>query len=509
MVETVIQGKTRKRRELCAFYTHSDPIVTYMVSRLQVEHGDRILEPCAGDGVFIERILRDPRGTGSRIHAVELNSQAVERLRDKFKNHANVTVQEADMLVKSTDTLFEEKHELYTKIIGNPPYGAWQDQKRRQLLKKIYGGYVRETYGLFIRKCIELLEEGGRLVFIVPDTFLALHLHAGLRRYLVSHTKIEEITLIPSKFFPGVSFGYSNLCIITLVKSKHPGKNIIRIVSLARRVDALYEVANGNYGAADSVDEINQDDVGRWENTGFMVGCQGNKKIRVAVGEAATRLGDMADCVTGFYSGDDRQFLRVRAQAVKHAVRYREVPEAEVSFDFAGQEKILSGLSDGKKYVPLLKGGGTRPFVTGTDWFMRWDSEAVEFYKRDPKARFQNSQYYFREGIGIPMVKTRRIRAFFLQNRLFDQSVVGVFPKKPENLNYLLAFLNSIACTKMLMALNHTANNSANYVKRIPVIIESAAVAKVEAIMERFWKGTEVREILVEIDEVFGKLFGI
>jgi hypothetical protein len=284
---------------------------------------------------------------------------------------------------------------------------------------------------------------------------------------------------------------------------------MIRIVSLARRVDALYEVANGNYGAADCVDEINQDDVGRWGNTGFMVGCQGNKKIRVTVGEAETRLGDMADCVTGFYSGDDRQFLRVRAQAVKHAVRYRAVPEAEVSFDFAGQEKILSGLSDGKKYVPLLKGGRTRPFVTGTDWFMRWDSEAVEFYKRDPKARFQNSQYYFREGIGIPMVKTRRIRAFFLQNRLFDQSVVGVFPKKPENLNYLLAFLNSIACSKMLMALNHTANNSANYVKRIPVIIESAAVAKVEAIMERFWQGTEVREILAEIDEVFGKLFGI
>lgn len=40
-----------------------------------------------------------------------------------------------------------------------------------------------------------------------------------LRKFVLTNTKIEEILIFPSKFFSGVSFGYSNLSSITLQKT--------------------------------------------------------------------------------------------------------------------------------------------------------------------------------------------------------------------------------------------------------------------------------------------------
>ena len=94
----------------------------------------------------------------------------------------------------------------------------------------------------------------------------------------------------------------------------------------------------------------------------------------------------------------------------------------------------------------------------------------MSFYRSNAKARFQNSQFYFRDGIGVPMVTSTRINAFLIQRRVFDQSVVGIFPKRREWMFPLLLVLNCSFATKLLKeGINPTANNSANYLKRLPL----------------------------------------
>lgn len=66
------------------------------------------------------------------------------------------------------------------------------------------------------------------------------------------------------------------------------------------------------------------------------------------------------------------------------------------------------------------------------------------------------------------MVKSNQIKAFLIENRVFDQSIVGIFPKDPSKLLYILALMNSDAINELLHVINPTANNSANYVKQIP-----------------------------------------
>lgn len=101
---------------------------------------------------------------------------------------------------------------------------------------------MKETYALFLIRCISLLKEGGILSFIAPDTFLYLHNHQTLRKFLLTNTIIREIAIFSSKFFLGVSFGYSNLCIITLQKESdglEKEKHKIKVIKDLKNDDDL------------------------------------------------------------------------------------------------------------------------------------------------------------------------------------------------------------------------------------------------------------------------------
>ena len=145
----------------CSYYTKNQNITSYMVSMINPSASDRILEPCGGDGIFIDAMLaRSPK---LMIDTCDLDNEAIVAMQSKYYLKKNIKVRSADTL---TDSLFDEysKNGYYDKIIGNPPYGGWQDYSRRADLKQKFNGfYVKETYSLFLLRCISLLKENGVL----------------------------------------------------------------------------------------------------------------------------------------------------------------------------------------------------------------------------------------------------------------------------------------------------------------------------------------------------------
>jgi len=131
------------------------------------------------------------------------------------------------------------------------------------------------------------------------------------------------------------------------------------------------------------------------------------------------------------------------------------------------------------------------------------------------KARFQNAKYYFREGIGLPMVSSKRVTAALLEKRLFDQSIVGIFSHDPGLLYYLLGFFNSSICTRLLRIINPSANNSANYVKKIPLILPSPqAVFEISELVKEIIQECKTSVSLplarqTEADSIFENLYRI
>ncbi|MBE7510470.1 MAG: Eco57I restriction-modification methylase domain-containing protein [Bacteroidia bacterium] len=464
-------------RKYQAFYTKSTPIVDYMVNKLALHASDRIFEPCGGDGVFIETILSE--NEFAHIDICELNSKSVEILNDKFSDYPNVNIRECDTLL-DTELKFNSCFGgIYDKIIANPPYGAWQDYEKRTVLKKMYPElYAKESYGLFLYRCIELLKEDGILSFIIPDTFLNLHMHKALRNHILTKTQIVELALFPSSFFPGVNFGYANLSIITLRKKsdyKECLENEFTVVNGFENVEQLNNIDNENLKTY----SFKQQDVFSNPDHAFLIAE--NSNVLKLINQSKFKVGDIADCVTGFYSGDDKRFLQVISPELKNGKNYDLVNVDSINSEYKNNAEILNGIESKQHFLPIVKGGNTK-YLKPESWFMNWSKEAVQHYKADKKARFQNPKYYFKFGIGVPMISSSSITASLIENKLFDQSIVGIFPKDENLTYYLLAFFNSPTCNKLIRTINPSANNPANYIKKIPFILpEKSALELITA----------------------------
>ena len=455
-------------RKYQAFYTKSTPIVDYMVNKLNLKPTDRIFEPCGGDGVFVEAIIAD--NEYANIDICELNDNAYKTLLSKFSSYPTINIRQCDTLLDN-DLIFNSGFGgTYDKIIANPPYGAWQDLEKRAILRKIYSTiYAKETYALFLFRCIELLKEGGILSFIIPDTFLNLHMHKAIRKHILTKTKIVDLALFPSSFFPGVNFGYANLSIITLQKTNHIGEclcNEFKVLNSFKNVEQLGNVKESEL----NVFTFTQNEILSNPDHAFLI--SNNSKIAAAINNTKLKICDIASCVTGFYSGEDKTFLKVNNTDLKNGKNYELVDADSINRDYENIQNILDGIEGEKHFVPIVKGGNIK-FLKPEGWFMNWSKEAVAHYKKDKKARFQNPQYYFKYGVGVPMISSSSITASLIENKLFDQSIVGIFPKDKSLTFYLLAFFNSPTCNKFIRTINPSANNPANYIKKIPFVMPS------------------------------------
>jgi adenine-specific DNA-methyltransferase len=499
----------QEARKYQAFYTKSIPIVDYMVKKLMITPSDKIFEPCGGDGVFIEAILAE--NEFANIDICELNDTAYQTLQNKFAHYSNIQIRQCDTLLDS-DLIFNSGFGgVYDKIIANPPYGAWQDLDKRAALKKIYSElYAKETYALFLYRCIELLKDGGILSFIIPDTFLNLHMHKAIRNHILTKTKILELALFPSSFFPGVNFGYANLSIITLQKSDSKINclnNQFKVLNSFSNVDQLCEINEAEL----KVFYFTQKEVLANPDYAFLIAD--NTNITKSINNSKLKLGDIANCVTGFYSGDDKTFLQVNSPDLKNGKNYDLVQANSVNRDYQNIAKILEGIEGEKHFLPIVKGGNTK-YLKPEGWFMNWSKYAVNHYKTNKKARFQNPQYYFKFGIGVPMISSSSITASLIENKLFDQSIVGIFPTDKSLTYYLLAFFNSPTCNKLIRTINPSANNPANYIKKIPFImptdIQKISIDKtVQIILDEIkTQGRYNQSLETELNEIIETIYG-
>ena len=184
-------------------------IADLMVSRLSVATNERILEPSAGEGVFLDA-LRDAG----------------------FQNYIGIEIdsllrQDPAHQVEHASFVSWKPNEQFSAIIGNPPYIRWKhlDVELQQELKnhKLWGvlfNPLSDYLSVFIANAIEHLREGGQLIFITPSFWMhTLHAHP-LRQWMLKQGAITElIDFGESQVFQGVS---SAIVIFKFTKGAHP-----------------------------------------------------------------------------------------------------------------------------------------------------------------------------------------------------------------------------------------------------------------------------------------------
>lgn len=439
-----------------SYYTNSDYITNYMISKLELTNFDTVLEPSVGEGAFVDKILKiNPK---QDLTLYDIDEYAINVVKRKYSDKSNVKVNQANTLFDKTLDFYRDTSNGFTKIIGNPPYGAHmpEDEKNKANLK--YSEiYSKDTYVLFFYRCLTLLKESGKLVFIIPDTFLYLNLHKKFRQFLFSNFCVEEIAIFSSKLFPGVSFAYSNLSIITVANNREAiNSNVIRIY------DSITKETDFTKIESFTPKTIRQVDVLVEHNCNIHL----NTELTAKLSNMDLFLGDVAECVTGIYTGNNKEFIKVKSANVRNSKGYQRISAPEINYGKAD----ITGFNESNHFIPVLKGSIKNRFHQPQDeWYINWSKEAIYHYNHDKKARFQNSKYYFQKGIAIPMLKSKTIKATIMEDRVFDQSIVGIFPKRPEDIYFILALLNSNIVNDIIHNINPTVNNSANYLKRIPI----------------------------------------
>lgn len=452
-----------------------------------------ILEPAVGHGAFIQSLIGRPKS----IDAVDVNPESLSMVRNKFPDITLINADFIDLFVTKALERHRYLKKEYDAIIANPPYGLKMPIEYRKKIKKANPDvYARESYGLFLHFGILLLKKGGRYVYIIPDTFIHSVNHRPLRRMLIKYGAPSHIIQFKSGRFETVNFGYGNLCIIA------GNARELRPTDQIRWVDAT------EYKGPLSVDLFNSESVVmgtsllELTHTGWLHPLQ---RDALEFCCDTVTLGEIAECRTGIYSGDNTRFFGCDHSLGKQRGNGHPIDwDAQVRMTPLSDEEKKKGVSGEPKYVPLIKGGHRSPFEN-THWAVNWSTDAIRYYSRDGKARLQNSQFYFKKGLAVPMVTSGRISASLFEQAVFDQGVVGVFPNDSAYISFLLIYLNSeLVARKLKRAINASTNNSANYMKRLPVpVVNSEILTASEEIVARAksngWETTEEeRRLLIE-----------
>ncbi len=459
MAKTSISSRRRLPDLLKQHFTEAPEIASAMAALLGNIDGKALLEPSVGTGSLLDRL----DGRARHIDAIDIDPTVLAMAGQRCP-HQPITTHCLDFIdlfaggpFARPDGLYAEK---YDGVIANPPFGIYLSPAYRKQLKKAFPDlYVRESYGLFFVFSLLLLRAGGRFVFLLPDSFLASRNHAPLRRFIASQTILTDVIRFPSRRFESVNFGYGHLCIIAGQRGKADRTTMVRWT------DAFDDSLPIMGQPPSSTSRLTTDDLLAHADSGWRR-VMGFCPMRYA---GWAELGSIADCRTGLYTGDNGRFVgydpaRVARRLNGHAVIWSDQVHQQCLSDAEKRE----GLAE-QAYVPLVRGGHRR-FNDRTPWAVRWDADALRFYRSDKKARLQNLGYYFRSGLAVPMVTSRRLSASLMDGAVFDQGVVGVFPNDPAMRDALLLYFNSSTASELRnQIVNGSANNSANYLKRLPV----------------------------------------
>ena len=205
------------RKATGSYYTPTK-IVNKLISSLEIKEDTKVLDPCCGTGNFL---LQLPENISfSNIYGNDIDSTSIKITRvNMFLRFPEIPVNEITAHISEGDFLFDSEAPEASMIIGNPPWGYSFSDAQKKILKEKYKATTNtniESYYIFIEKSLNILQEEGRISFVLPEALLNVKAHSDIRKIILAEANIREIKYLGNAFD-----GVQCPCIIlTLEKSQ-------------------------------------------------------------------------------------------------------------------------------------------------------------------------------------------------------------------------------------------------------------------------------------------------
>ena len=173
--------------------------------------GDSLLGPDPSPGNYGDLFRHQVNSVAGRLANLKSSyMEATGPLKDHLKEKiAHVQVRLTDALTDSpapkdaADWRVEfvevfSRRRGFDVVVANPPYVVIKNAQLRAMYKEgIYGRM--NTYGLFIQRSLQLMNEGSQLLFINPRTLLTDKYFTNLRKVIRQRSQLKGVVLIADR----------------------------------------------------------------------------------------------------------------------------------------------------------------------------------------------------------------------------------------------------------------------------------------------------------------------
>jgi len=175
------------------------------------------------------------------------------------------------------------------------------------------------------------------------------------------------------------------------------------------------------------------------------------------------RLETLAETKQGLATGDNNRFLRY----------WWEVSRSRTN---RGASDGVEAAHSKLKWFPVQKGGTARRWTGNDEYVVDWydDGKEIRVFGTEnggrPKSRAQNTACYFKEGLTGSSLSGEFAMRFSPNGFMFETKGSMLFPKRRDDLRWLLGYLNTPIARELIDSLSPTLDYHEGPVARIPVI---------------------------------------
>ncbi|MFB2777089.1 BREX-1 system adenine-specific DNA-methyltransferase PglX [Shewanella xiamenensis] len=344
----------------------------------------------------------------------------------------------------------------YDVATANPPYTDSADfgpdlkEFIEDNYKKPYKFNIN-LYAAFIKRCFELISDGGMIAMIHPLSFMYIKTFDDVREFILSKTHIEML----------IEFGLGGVFLTTKVdvdvagyilsKSENIGdKSFFMNLQDYKGLRAKQKIFEESF--LDYIDgrenkhnyEVPQENLKVIKTWPFIYWI--SDEFREKFSEQT--IEDIGSAKPGLQTGSNERFLRY----------WWEIDQKEIS----------KSINDEKKWKSYAKGGDYKKWG-GNLWLcIDWSNNGKKL-ESFPKSLLRNNKFYFREGITYSASGSKGASFRYLPpNSVFDVGGASIFLDDSETTKYTLALLNSNISKYVINCLNPTVNTQKGDIDRIP-----------------------------------------